>query len=112
MAAAVTTWSAGDHDRADAGLEAGLDRRADLFTGRVNHADEAQQGEALFQALRGEGFGEGVDILVTDRQYPQRLFAHLVADAVGFRDVPGGAAADHHVVSAFDDDKVFPAVPA
>ena len=43
---------AGDHDRADAGLPAGANRRPDLLARRVDHADQADEDQVLLAAGR------------------------------------------------------------
>ena len=99
---------AGDHHRLDAGLAAGGNRGLGLGTGRVNHAHQAQKGQAVFQLLAGGVLRRLLQEFIAHRQHPQGAAAHLVVFLLGgfqvARDAPGG----HHVESALDNGHDLP----
>ena len=74
---------AGHHDDADAGGEGVLDGLADLGPRRVDHADQAEEGELGLDRV-GRVVGQGDrQVALGDGQHAQRLARHVVVAARG-----------------------------
>ena len=96
-----------DHDGLDARLAADGDCRLCLGTGRVDHADEPEEGEPVFQFLAGGLRGDGIDVLIADGEHAERVRAHLLHRRTRRVQIARDAAGRHDVKRALDDDEVF-----
>ncbi len=110
MAEAVTTWSPVIMTGLMPALRQTRDGLLCLGTGRVDHADQSEEGQPVFQLFAGGLVGHLVDLLVADGEHAQRIRAHGVVDLAGGFDVAAHAELGHDVERALDDDDSFPSI--
>ena len=95
---------AGDHDGLDAGVVALGDGGLYFLSGRIDHTDQADEGQILFQFIGGVFTGLFIDHLATDCQNAQRSLCHLFVGVGRRLNIAGGAAAEQNIRSALDDN--------
>ena len=96
-----------DHHRLDASLAADGDRGGCLRSRRIDHADQTDESQFIFERFGRRLFGQLVEHAIADRQYAERLAAHLVVGDPRLFEIARDAQLRHHVERALYDRDVF-----